>query len=334
MTNFKDFENYAGKHWKRSLLYGGIGLILIVFAIYAWQNYFFIGIFIDKTYSVLFYPIVYDYTVSDGWIKSLMQFFVLLDKGTKKLCQHDPLNFQNMRLNHVEFDIIFMIISGILLLRSLTHAKSGVMFSKDNKVLHLIRLFAAFGGCIYLIVSFQSQNITFLRWLIGQFRFLTEDFFIFLTLYYVFISLSGSVLHVDVPPLPYPSDKSWIFNLWFSANLLATTFVSVGFWVFIAGFGWYYGLYTFTWFDLLGHFLNLVLVIVEYNQIPQLFFQDCALYLVLFILSCYTTTMYFLQKFGFSCWIPYAPYSTSVMYKMGFIIFIVTLFFIVKRIVK
>lgn len=119
----------------------------------------------------------------------------------------------------------------------------------------------------------------------------------------------------------------------FCINAIGTAFVCVGFWVILAGVGSPRGHYEFNILHFAGHFVTLFPIIAEYMLIPKVHLQNSALYLILFLLSFYTTFIYVLLRNGIIEGAPYAPYSTSTVFKAGTAWAVAIIFYCVKMIV-
>lgn len=251
---------------------------------------------------------------------------ITIKKLNEDLCKNDPLNNYNTKLPNVIFDITLIIISLFLFLHRYKKIKSTKFFfsnstnnnNNNNKLLY-IRFFSAMLGCMILIRSYYIENVTFIRFIINQIRFLTQVFFIFMTLYYVSISIYYYIKKTNY---------SKVFNLLFGTVIFGSIFVSVGFWSIVilsktiqSDYIWgEFSSYTFKFVDLNGHFLNLLIIMIESMFIPEIYIDICSIYLFIFLISCYTTCLFFLQMFQFICWIPYGPFL--IYYKYKFIVFI------------
>lgn len=220
------------------------------------------------------------------------------------------------------FDIITLIISLIYFFKEIKNVKPAKICS-PNKYLQALRLVGCFMGILYLYMSFQWDNVPLGRFLIGKFRFLTEDFFIYLTLYYVCVTIY---------PYFYGYQGSRVLNILFCTNFFGAIFVTVGFWTILGPIA--ISVNGFNKFDLLGHCFNFLFILLEYYLIPEIHMQDISLQLLKIMLCSYCLIMYLLERFGFICWIPYGPFLKNAYYKTIFMILLGLGFSGVKKLVS
>lgn len=242
------------------------------------------------------------------------------------LCLEDPLQ-DEFRLKHVFIDTTLIFIFCFLMIKTFQKDQKGVFDMSSNKKgwLKVIRWMGAIAGGVYILVAYLVERCTLARFLLSRPRFLTENFAMYFFLYYICIS---------VWEILGKNPSTIIFNVWFNSLLLGTALVTFGFWFLVMPYSWKYQGVSPKIHDLAGHFINFIWVIGELS-----FFSDhniglCSLFVVLFLLSCYTCLIWFYQKIEFICWVPYGPILANTYYRLSGIIGIIVLHFVLKNILK
>jgi len=245
-------------------------------------------------------------------------------KLNHELCLKDPLQ-EEFKIHNVWIDFTLIIVFFACIVK--TFRKTGVynMSSKNKSILKGIRYFGAIAGLVYLIIAYYIERCTLARFIMSRPRFLTENFILYFAAYYVCISLwelSGR----------NPSNK--FFNVWFNSLIIGTALVTLGFWFLVAPYGILYLDVRLRWVDLLGHFVNLIWVLIEWKNLSNHNISECSLFVVLFLISCYSCLIWFYQKIELMCWVPYGPILPNVWYRMAGILGIMGLYFVVRYLIK
>ena len=240
-----------------------------------------------------------------------------------RLCLEDPLQ-DEFRLKHILIDIILIFLFFTLTIKSSHKKKVFDMSSKNKVLLKIIRHLGASAGCIYIVIAYFIERCTFVRFILTRPRFLTENFVMYFTLYYVSISIWENLGK-------NPSNK--FFNIWFNSLLIGTSLVTFGFWFLVMPYSWKYHGISPKPHDLLGHFFNLLWVIGELKFFSNHNIGMSSLFLVLFLISCYTCLIWFYQTIELICWVPYGPILTNTFYRLASIGGITGLYFVIEHFV-
>lgn len=240
-----------------------------------------------------------------------------------RLCLEDPLQ-DEFRLKNIWIDSCLVFVFLYLIIKKLDN-KTFDMSSKNKKQLRCIRNLGAIAGCVYIAAAYFIERCTLARFILSRPRFLTENFVIYFALYYSCISI-WEILGKS------PSNR--LFNIWFNSLLLGTAIVTFGWWFLVMPYSWKYQGISPRIHDLLGHFFNLVWVLWEWSFFPNHQIGISSLFLVLFLLSCYSCLIWFYQEIEFICWVPYGPILAYTPYRLIAILGIVVLFLILKYILK
>jgi len=236
--------------------------------------------------------------VVDYWNKFL--------KLNHELCLEDPLQ-EDFEVHHVWIDFTLIVVFLVLILKTYKSNHVFNMSSKNKPVLKVIRILGCLAGFVYFIVGYHVERCTFARFLISRTRFLTENFGLYFIFYYwsiTFWELIGK------------DSSNRFFNVWFNSLVVGSTLVTLGFWFLVAPYGMMYLDVSLRWVDLMGHFVNLVWVLVEWKNLKNYKITSCSLYVVLFLVTCYSCLIWGFQKIEFMCWVPYGPILPSPIYRL------------------
>ena len=266
----------------------------------------------------------------------MFQYFNKLIEQNHEICLNDPLKHKNIIINYwsVLADFILFIISWVFLSFNYRKLKPIKILAEKSGVLRLLRIILATLGWIYIAIRYEQNGVPFGRFLIYQTRFLTENFFMYFTLYYTIISICD---YFEKPK------SSRLLNLFLTSNMFGTILVVFGFWLVAAPLAYYANfkdshidIDSWKWLDLLTHLPGAFIVFIEYYLIEKKYlisFNYSTLFLVFMFLSAYSILLYFFQFYEFICWIPYDGLLTSWKLKFFGITFVSMLFFVTRKII-